>query len=99
MNSWAQGEGQPGLGYIFYVEENGATLGRGPVANNVGPERTEQLRTQLGLKAGDAVFFVAGDPNVFVKFAGPARTKVGAGSRPHREGPLRVLLDRRFPDV
>ena len=77
MNSWAQGEGQPGLGYIFYVEENGATLGRGPVANNVGPERTEQLRAQLGLKAGDAVFFVAGDPAVFVKFAGPARTKVG----------------------
>jgi aspartyl-tRNA synthetase len=77
MNSWAQGEGQPGLGYIFFVEEEGKTLGRGPVANNVGPERTEQLRTQLGLKAGDAVFFVAGDPAVFYKFAGPARTKVG----------------------
>jgi aspartyl-tRNA synthetase len=77
MNSWAQGEGQPGLGYIFYVEEDGKTLGRGPVANNVGAERTEQLRTQLGLKAGDAVFFVAGEPDKFVKFAGPARTKVG----------------------
>jgi aspartyl-tRNA synthetase len=77
MNSWAQGEGQPGLGYIFFVEEGGQTLGRGPVANNVGAERTEQIRTQLGLKAGDAVFFVAGDPNVFVKFAGPARTRVG----------------------
>src|SRR6185295_15096050 len=23
MNSWAQGEGQPGLGYIFFVEEEG----------------------------------------------------------------------------
>jgi aspartyl-tRNA synthetase len=77
MNSWAQGEGQPGLGYIFFVEEEGKTLGRGPVANNVGPERTEQLRMQLGLKAGDAVFFVAGEPDKFVKFAGPARTKVG----------------------
>jgi aspartyl-tRNA synthetase len=77
MNSWAQGEGQPGLGYIFFVEEGGETLGRGPVANNIGPERTRQLRTQLGLKAGDAVFFVAGDPATFVKFAGPARTKVG----------------------
>jgi aspartyl-tRNA synthetase len=77
MNSWAQGEGQPGLGYIFFVEEGGQTLGRGPVANNVGPERTEALRAQLDLKAGDAVFFVAGDPNVFVKFAGPARTRVG----------------------
>jgi aspartyl-tRNA synthetase len=77
MNSWAQGEGQPGLGYIFFVEENGQRLGRGPVANNVGAERTEQLRAQLGLTAGDAVFFVAGDPAVFVKFAGPARTRVG----------------------
>jgi aspartyl-tRNA synthetase len=77
MNSWAQGEGQPGLGYIFFVEEGGETLGRGPVANNIGPERTGQLRTQLGLKAGDAMFFVAGDPATFVKFAGPARTKVG----------------------
>jgi aspartyl-tRNA synthetase len=47
------------------------------VANNVGPERTEQMRQQLGLKAGDAVFFVAGEPATFVKFAGPARTKVG----------------------
>src|SRR3954451_15766027 len=62
MNSWAQGEGQPGLGYIFFAEENGVVGGRGPVANNVGPERTEQLRAQLGLKGGDAVFFVAGEP-------------------------------------
>ena len=77
MNSWAQGEGQPGLGYIFFVDEGGGVIGRGPVANNVGPERTEKLRQQLGVKAGDAVFFVAGDPAVFVKFAGPARTKVG----------------------
>ena len=31
MNSWAQGEGQPGLGYIFWREEEGAA-GAGPVA-------------------------------------------------------------------
>jgi aspartyl-tRNA synthetase len=77
MNSWAQGEGQPGLGYIFFALDNGAVVGRGPVANNLGPEKTESLRTKLGLKDGDAVFFVAGEPSVFVKFAGPARTKVG----------------------
>jgi aspartyl-tRNA synthetase len=77
MNSWAQGEGQPGLGYIFFIEEDGQTLGRGPVANNLGRERTEKLRQQLALNAGDAVFFVAGEPATFVKFAGPARTKVG----------------------
>ena len=76
MNSWAQGEGQPGLGYIFWRE--GEEGGAGPVAKNVGPERTTAMREQLGLKVGDAVFFVAGKPKDFVKFAGPARNKVGA---------------------
>jgi aspartyl-tRNA synthetase len=114
MNSWAQGEGQPGLGYIFWREDDKSNvgnfegtldlsspdqrdlrdnvekmlkegkvsqairvLGAGPVANNLGPERTGRLRAQLGLNAGDAVFFVAGEPTTFVRFAGPARTKVG----------------------
>ena len=74
MNSWAQGEGQPGLGYIMWREGG---EGAGPLANNIGPERTEAIRKQLGLKAGDAAFFVAGDPDKFWKFAGLARTKVG----------------------
>ncbi len=76
MNSWAQSEGQPGLGYIFWRE--GEEGGAGPVAKNVGPERTTAMREQLGLKVGDAAFFVAGKPKDFVKFAGPARNKVGA---------------------
>ncbi|MGH6683569.1 MAG: aspartate--tRNA ligase, partial [Pseudolabrys sp.] len=75
MNSWAQGEGQPGLGYIFWRE--GEEGGAGPVAKNLGPERTKQIADKLGLKIGDACFFVAGKPKDFVKFAGPARTKVG----------------------
>src|ERR1700691_2118181 len=66
MNSWAQGEGQPGLGYIFFAQDNGVVVGRGPVANNLGPEKTEALRVRLGLKDGDAVFFVAGEPATFV---------------------------------
>src|SRR6185295_13147572 len=75
MNSWAQGEGQPGLGYIFWRE--GEEGGAGPLAKNIGPERTRQIADQLGLGVGDAAFFVAGEPATFVKFAGPARTKVG----------------------
>ena len=51
--------------------------GRGPLANNIGPERVEAIRAALGLTAGDAAFFVAGDPDKFAKFAGLARTKVG----------------------
>jgi aspartyl-tRNA synthetase len=74
MNSWAQGEGQPGLGYIMWREGG---EGAGPLANNIGAERTAAIRTQLGTKEGDAAFFVAGDPDKFWKFAGLARTKVG----------------------
>ncbi|WP_196258799.1 aspartate--tRNA ligase [Pelagibacterium limicola] len=73
MNAWAQGEGQPGLGYIFFKEGAGS----GPIAKNIGEERTEAVRAQLGLADGDAVFFVCGVPGKFVNFAGAARTKVG----------------------
>ena len=76
MNSWAQGEGQPGLGYIFWREEEGAA-GAGPVAKNIGAERAAAIQTQLGLKTGDAVFFTAGNPANFYKFAGAARDRVG----------------------
>jgi aspartyl-tRNA synthetase len=74
MNSWAQGEGQPGLGYIMWREGG---EGAGPLANNIGPERTAAIRAALGLKEGDAAFFVAGVPAKFWKFAGLARTKLG----------------------
>ena len=75
MNSWAQGEGQPGLGYIFWRE--GEEGGAGPLAKNIGPERTKQIADQMKLGIGDACFFVAGKPKDFVKFAGPARAKIG----------------------
>ena len=72
MNAWAQSEGQPGLGYIFLRDNEGA----GPIAKNIGPERTEAIRTQLGLGNGDAVFFVAGLPSEFADFAARARVKI-----------------------
>ena len=111
MNGWAQKEGQPGLGYVFWREdpvspEDAAMLkvsrgqhleaaiakgavadianvpltvvaGSGPIAKNIGPERTEAIRKQMGLGVGDACFFVAGRPEKFYKFAGDARTVVG----------------------
>ena len=76
MNGWAQGEGQPGLGYIFWRE--GEDGGAGPIAKNLGPERAERCHGHSSAsKDGDAVFFAAGDPDKFYKFAGEARTKVG----------------------
>ena len=97
MNAWAQGEGQPGLGYIFFREEGGALEGAGPVAKNIGPERTEAIRTQLGLKAGDAVFFVAGQPAKFTSFAGAARTRVGAELGLTEEGVFEFCWIVDFP--
>jgi aspartyl-tRNA synthetase len=77
MNAWAQGEGQPGLGYIFWRREGERLEGAGPIAKNIGEERTEALRVALGLDDGDAAFFVAGDPKTFAAFAGAARTRAG----------------------
>jgi aspartyl-tRNA synthetase len=78
MNSWAQGQGLPGMGYIFWREgEGGALEGAGPLAKNIGPERTEAIRRQLHLHKGDAVFFVAGKPQEFEGVAGRARDEIG----------------------
>jgi aspartyl-tRNA synthetase len=74
MNSWAQGEGQPGLGYLM-IKEDGD--GQGPIANNIGAERVAAIVAQMGLQPGDACFFAAGNPDKFYKFAGAARNKVG----------------------
>jgi aspartyl-tRNA synthetase len=121
MNAWAQGEGQPGLGYILFrrsplpeealnnldhplrviadrqsfsptvdaaaSSSSGVAFGRaqwtdyiagsGPIATNLGPEKTEALRAQFSLKDGDALFFSAGRDIDFIHFAGFARTKIG----------------------
>jgi aspartyl-tRNA synthetase len=93
MNSWAQGEGQPGLGYIFFRDGEGA----GPIANNIGPERTAALRAELGLGDGDAVFFVAGVPGAFSPFAGAARLKIGSELGLTREGGFEFCWITDFP--
>ncbi len=77
MNSFAQAQGLPGMGYIFWRKESGATTGAGPIAKNIGPERTEAIRAQLGLKAGDAAFFLGGKPESFEPVAAKARVEIG----------------------
>ena len=93
MNSWAQGAGQPGLGYIFFRDGEGA----GPIARNIGAERTEAIRTQLGLENGDAVFFVAGLPKKFAAFAGQARTRVGEALELIEQGVFKFCWIVDFP--
>jgi aspartyl-tRNA synthetase len=47
------------------------------LAKNIGPERTEAIRQQLGLTVGDAAFFLGGKPKAFEKVAGKARDVIG----------------------
>ena len=77
MNAFAQKEGLPGMGYIFWREANGEMEAAGPLAKNIGPERTEAIRQQLGLGVGDAAFFLGGKPEAFEKVAGKARVVIG----------------------
>ena len=102
MNKFAQGEGLPGMGYIFWREKTadavaqelgitvkeaqaklksgeveGGMEAAGPLAKNIGPERTEAIRQQLGLNIGDAAFFLGGKPKAFEKVAGKARDVIG----------------------
>ena len=77
MNAFAQKEGLPGMGYIFWRETDGTMEAAGPLAKNSGPERTEAIRQQLGLGVGDAAFFLGGKPAAFERVAGKARTVIG----------------------
>jgi aspartyl-tRNA synthetase len=102
MNKFAQGEGLPGMGYIFWREKTADSVAQelgisvkeaqaklkageveggmeaaGPLAKNIGPERTEAIRQQLGLGIGDAAFFLGGKPKAFEKIAGKAREVIG----------------------
>ncbi|WP_068306341.1 aspartate--tRNA ligase [Pararhodobacter sp. CCB-MM2] len=78
MNSFAQSQGLPGMGYIFWRKaDNGEMEAAGPLAKNIGPERTEAIRVQLGLGEGDAAFFLGGKPEQFEAVAGRARNEIG----------------------
>ncbi len=102
MNKFAQGEGLPGMGYIFWRDKTADSVAQelgisvkeaqakmkagevetgmeaaGPLAKNIGPERTEAIRQQLGLGVGDAAFFLGGKPKAFEKIAGKARDVIG----------------------
>jgi aspartyl-tRNA synthetase len=79
MNAFAQKEGLPGMGYIIWrdAEDRSGMEAAGPVAKNIGPERAEAIRVQLGLNKGDAAFFLGGKPETFEAVAGRARNEIG----------------------
>lgn len=73
MNSWAQSEGQAGLGYIMFKDDGPA----GPIAKNLSDDRIARLCDVAGVKVGDGVFFACGKEKDAATFAGLARTRVG----------------------
>ena len=73
MNSWAQGEGAPGMGYIIYGEGEA----RGPVAKALGAEKAEEIRARLMLGDGDSAFFACAPAGEAANLAGKARIRIG----------------------
>ena len=86
MNSWAQGMGAPGMGYIMFAEGEG----RGPIAKFLSPEKLADLKQRTGLGDGDAVFFseprqCQGDSDVIVQVTGRGqRRPVGRENGEHQ---------------
>ena len=77
MNSYAQKEGLPGMGYIFWREVDGKIDAAGPLAKNIGEEKSEIIRKQLNLNIGDAAFFLGGKTSNFDAFSARVRIHIG----------------------
>ena len=77
MNSWAQSEGAPGMGYIIYSE----STAKGPVANALGIEKALSMRDLFKLKDGDALFFSCAKENDAASLAGKARVKIATDKK------------------
>jgi aspartyl-tRNA synthetase len=93
LNEWARAEGAGGLGYIVYDADGP----KGPIARNLEPDRAEAIRQGCGLAAGDAVFFVAGKPDMAGKFAGAVRTRLAGELDLNEKGAFRFCWITDFP--
>ena len=72
MNSWAQSQGAPGMGYIIFSDNEA----KGPIANALGLEKSQILKEKFNLNDGDALFFSCAIEKEAADLAGKARTKV-----------------------
>ena len=98
MNAFAQANGLPGMGYIFWRKaEDGSMEAAGPIAKALGAERTEAIRAQLSLNEGDAVFFLGGKAEQFESVAGKARNEIGRELKLAEENSFRFCWIVDFP--
>ncbi len=72
MNSWAQSQGAPGMGYIIFSDNEA----KGPIANALGLEKAQILKETFNLNDGDALFFSCAMENEAADLAGKARIKI-----------------------
>jgi len=72
MNSWAQSQGAPGMGYIIFSDNEA----KGPIANALGLEKSQILKEKFNLNDGDALFFSCATEKEAADLAGRARTKI-----------------------
>jgi aspartyl-tRNA synthetase len=77
LNDWARSEGAPGLGYVVFEDEGGQLAGKGPIAKFIPAPVQAAIAEKAGLKAGDAVFFSAGNEEKAASLAGKARVRIG----------------------
>jgi aspartyl-tRNA synthetase len=78
LNDWARSEGAPGLGYVIFEQEAGALVGKGPIAKFIPAEALSAIAAKAGIRAGDALFFSAGEETAAAKLAGAARIRIGS---------------------
>ncbi len=72
LNSWAQGEGAPGLGYVLFADGEG----KGPIAKFIPEAAQAAIKEVAGIEDGDAIFFVCNKEAAAAKFAGLARDAI-----------------------
>ena len=72
LNNWARDNGQKGLGYIIYSDNEF----KGPIANNVKKENLERILVESNIENGDSIFFVSDKEDEANKFASIVRNEL-----------------------
>ena len=72
LNQWARDNGQKGLGYIIFENNEG----KGPIANNIQRENLNQIKKICDAKDEDSIFFISNIENEANIFASQVREKL-----------------------
>ena len=72
LNAWARENGQKGLGYIIFNDNEA----KGPIAGNLKAENLKKILDISDLENGNSLFFICDQPKNAQKFASLARNKL-----------------------